>query len=239
MENFVRRGIRTTVAVAGLAALGVGLAAPTAFALPSVPDISGVGNTQAVPSPTDAAAPAGALPARSSSRRPPPSRHGDRRGAVVEAAAEPTDEESTEPETTEPGEARDSSENTEAESPRPPKRTRRSPPVHVGRAARRRPPRRRRACCPRSPAPPWRRGQPAGGGRRPEQRAAEPGRRQHVLATSCAGTVLSAPRTGVNGAGSPPSARTPSPRASRCRGSPAAPRPGPARQRRTSRRARS
>lgn len=46
MESFARRGIRTTVAVAGLAALGVGLAAP-AFAVPSVPDVSGIGNTQA------------------------------------------------------------------------------------------------------------------------------------------------------------------------------------------------
>src|SRR6185312_9741318 len=95
MENVARRGIRTTVAVAGLAALGVGLAAPTAFALPSVPDISGVGNTQAVPSPTDAAAPAAAPSSR--------------------VAAEPTDEESTEPETTEPGEARDSGETTDTD----------------------------------------------------------------------------------------------------------------------------
>jgi hypothetical protein len=45
MESFARRGIRTTVAVAGLAALGVGLAAP-AFAVPGVPDVSGVGSTQ-------------------------------------------------------------------------------------------------------------------------------------------------------------------------------------------------
>ena len=75
MENFARRGIRTTVAVAGLAALGVGLAAPTAFALPSVPDISGVGNTQAVPSPRTPRPPGRAArsPARSSSPRPPPS----------------------------------------------------------------------------------------------------------------------------------------------------------------------
>jgi hypothetical protein len=116
MENVARRGIRTTVAVAGLAALGVGLAAPTAFALPSVPDISGVGNTQAVPSPTDAAAPTGALP--SPFRFTPPAAEpytASDAAPSSRAAAEPTDEESTESETTEPGEARDSSENTEAD----------------------------------------------------------------------------------------------------------------------------
>jgi hypothetical protein len=43
MQNLVRRSVRTTVAVAGLAALGVGLAAP-AFALPGVPDVSGIGS---------------------------------------------------------------------------------------------------------------------------------------------------------------------------------------------------
>ena len=46
MESLVRRGVRTTVAVAGLAALGVGLAAP-AFAVPGVPDVSGVGSSPA------------------------------------------------------------------------------------------------------------------------------------------------------------------------------------------------
>lgn len=46
MESIVRRGVRTTVAVAGLAALGVGLATP-AFAAPGVPDVSGVGSTPA------------------------------------------------------------------------------------------------------------------------------------------------------------------------------------------------
>jgi hypothetical protein len=51
MESFARRGIRTTVAVAGLAALGVGLAAP-AFALPSAPDVGGVGNTRTAPDAT-------------------------------------------------------------------------------------------------------------------------------------------------------------------------------------------
>ena len=116
MENFARRGIRTTVAVAGLAALGVGLAAPTAFALPSVPDISGVGNTQAVPSPTDAAAPAGALPSPFQFTPPAAEQYMATDAAPSSrAAAEPTDEESTESETTEPGEARDSSENTEAD----------------------------------------------------------------------------------------------------------------------------
>lgn len=43
MESLARRGVRTTVAVAGLAALGVGLATP-AFAAPNFPDVSGVGN---------------------------------------------------------------------------------------------------------------------------------------------------------------------------------------------------
>jgi hypothetical protein len=68
MESFARRGVRTTVAVAGLAALGVGLAAP-AFALPGGPDVSGVGSTQPAAdqfgSPTgvaDAPAALGALP---------------------------------------------------------------------------------------------------------------------------------------------------------------------------------
>ena len=111
MENFARRGIRATVAVAGLAALGVGLAAPTALALPSVPDISGVGNTQAVPSPTDAAAPAGALPSPFQFT-PPAAEQSTATDAAPSSrvAAEPTDEESTEP-----GEARDSGETTEAD----------------------------------------------------------------------------------------------------------------------------
>jgi hypothetical protein len=125
MENFARRGIRTTVAVAGLAALGVGLAAPTAFALPSVPDVSGVGNTQAVPSPTDGAAPAGALGALPGPFRftPPATEQSTATDAAPSsrAAAEPADEESTESETTEPGESTetteaDESEATEAES---------------------------------------------------------------------------------------------------------------------------
>ena len=124
MENVARRGIRTTVAVAGLAALGVGLAAPTAFALPSVPDISGVGNTQAVPSPTDAAAPAGALGALPGPFQftPPAAEQSTATDAAPSsrAAAEPADEESTESETTEPGESTettdaDESEATEAE----------------------------------------------------------------------------------------------------------------------------
>ena len=122
MENFARRGIRTTVAVAGLAALGVGLAAPTAFALPSVPDISGVGNTQAVPSPTGAAAPAGALPGPFRFT-PPATEQSTATDAAPSSrtAAEPADEESTESETTEPGESTeateaDESEATEAES---------------------------------------------------------------------------------------------------------------------------
>ena len=116
MENFARRGIRTTVAVAGLAALGVGLAAPTAFALPSVPDISGVGNTQAVPSPTDAAAPAGALPSPFQFT-PPAAEQSTATDAAPSASstAEPADEESTESGTTEPTEAGESTEPTEAD----------------------------------------------------------------------------------------------------------------------------
>jgi|SRR4051812_35900808 hypothetical protein len=123
MENFARRGIRTTVAVAGLAALGVGLAAPTAFALPSAPDISGVGNTQAVPSPTDAAragAP-GALPGpfqftppaadQSTATDAAPSR-----SSGSSRTAEPADEESTESGTTEPTEAGEPTEADESEA---------------------------------------------------------------------------------------------------------------------------
>jgi hypothetical protein len=49
MESLARNGVRTTLAVAGLAALGVGLAAP-AFAVPNVPDVSGLGGN-----PTNAA----------------------------------------------------------------------------------------------------------------------------------------------------------------------------------------
>ena len=103
MESFARRGIRTTVAVAGLAALGVGLAAPTAFALPSVPDVSGIGNTQAVP--TDGAAPAGAfdaLPERF--QFAPPA------APSASQSTEPADDESTESETT------PSTDSTEADS---------------------------------------------------------------------------------------------------------------------------
>lgn len=120
MENFARRGIRTTVAVAGLAALGVGLAAPTAFALPSVPDVSGIGNTQAVPSPTDAAAPAGALGALPGPFQftPPAAEQSTATDAAPysRAAAEPTDEESTESETTEPGESTETTETDESEA---------------------------------------------------------------------------------------------------------------------------
>jgi cell division protein FtsN len=120
MENFARRGIRTTVAVAGLAALGVGLAAPTAFALPSVPDVSGVGNTQAVPSPTDGAAPAGALGALPGPFRftPPATEQSTATDAapLSRTAAEPADEESTESETTEPGESTETTEADESEA---------------------------------------------------------------------------------------------------------------------------
>jgi len=43
MESLARRGVRTTVAVAGLAALGVGFATP-AFAAPTFPEVNGVGS---------------------------------------------------------------------------------------------------------------------------------------------------------------------------------------------------
>ena len=189
MENFARRGIRTTVAVAGLAALGVGLAAPTAFALPSVPDVSGVGNTQAVPSPTDAAA------LRRSRRfqfTPPAAEQYTATDAAPSsrAAAEPTDEESTESETTEPGEARDSSETTEADEseateadPAESTESTEAAPAATTPARHDAGPAALDPRLPRGGA-----GQPAGGGRRPEQRTAEPGLRQHVLIASCAGT---------------------------------------------------
>ena len=53
MESLVRRSVRTTVAVAGLAALGVGLAAP-AFAVPGVPDVSGIGSSPTTDQPPGA-----------------------------------------------------------------------------------------------------------------------------------------------------------------------------------------
>ena len=98
MESFARRGIRTTVAVAGLAALGVGLAAPTAFALPSVPEVSGVGNTRTTPSagtPSNFGAAGSAfdtLPERF--QFAPPA------APSASASTEPADDESTESETT-------------------------------------------------------------------------------------------------------------------------------------------
>lgn len=48
MESLARRGVRTTVAVAGFAALGVGMAAP-AFAAPNLPEVSGIGSVPASP----------------------------------------------------------------------------------------------------------------------------------------------------------------------------------------------
>ena len=98
MENFARRGIRSTVAVAGLAAIGVGLAAPTAFALPGVPDAGGVGNTQTTPSagtPSNFGAAGGAfgaLPERF--QFAPPA------APSASRSTEPADDESTESETT-------------------------------------------------------------------------------------------------------------------------------------------
>jgi hypothetical protein len=49
MESLVRRGVRTTMAVAGLAALVVGLATP-AFADPTTPRVSGLGSVPAASS---------------------------------------------------------------------------------------------------------------------------------------------------------------------------------------------
>ena len=98
MENVARRGIRTTVAVAGLAALGVGLAAPTAFALPGLPGAGGVGNTQTTPSagtPSNFGAAGSAfdaLPERF--QFAPPA------APSASRSTEPADDESTESETT-------------------------------------------------------------------------------------------------------------------------------------------
>jgi hypothetical protein len=105
MENFARRGIRATVAVAGLAALGVGLAAPTAFALPGVPDIGGVGNTETTPSagtPSNfggAAGAFGALPERFQFA-PPAAAPSESQSQSASRSAEPADDESTGSETT-------------------------------------------------------------------------------------------------------------------------------------------
>ena len=102
MENVARRGIRTTVAVAGLAALGVGLAAPTAFALPSVPEVSGVGNTQTTPSagtPSNFGAADGALGALPERFQftPPAAPSASQ---LTSQSTEPADDASTEAETT-------------------------------------------------------------------------------------------------------------------------------------------
>jgi len=108
MENLARRGISTTVAVAGLAALGVGLAAPTAFALPGLPDAGGVGNTQTTPSagtPSNFGAAGSAfdaLPERF--QFAPPA------APSASQSTEPADDESTEAETT------PSTDSTEADS---------------------------------------------------------------------------------------------------------------------------
>ena len=115
MESFARRGVRTTVAVAGLAALGVGLAAPTAFALPSVPDVSGVGNPAAAP--TDFVGAAGALPQRFQFT-PPAAERSTQADATpsTAAAAEPADEETTESEGTGSTEADESTGADDTES---------------------------------------------------------------------------------------------------------------------------
>jgi hypothetical protein len=103
MENFARRGIRATVAVAGLAALGVGLAAPTAFALPGVPDIGGVGNTETTPSagtPSNFGGAAGAFGALPERFQFAPPAAAPSQSESASRSAEPADDESTESETT-------------------------------------------------------------------------------------------------------------------------------------------
>ena len=57
MESLARRGVRTTVAVAGLVALGIGTATP-AFAAPSDPDVSGIGNGPTAQAPGQPGTPA-------------------------------------------------------------------------------------------------------------------------------------------------------------------------------------
>ena len=116
MENFARRGIRTTVAVAGLAALGVGLAAPTAFALPGLPDAGGVGNTQTTPSagtPSNVGAAGSAfdaLPERFQFAPPVAPSTSQSASQSASRSTEAADDESTESETTTP-----SSDSTEAD----------------------------------------------------------------------------------------------------------------------------
>ena len=106
MESFARRGIRTTVAVAGLAALGVGLAAPTAFALPSVPEVSGVGNTRTTPSagtPSNVGAAGSAfdaLPERFQFAPPVAPSTSQSASQSASRSTEAADDESTESETT-------------------------------------------------------------------------------------------------------------------------------------------
>jgi hypothetical protein len=111
MQSFARRGIRTTVAVAGLAVLGVGLAAPTAFALPGVPDIGGIGNTRTAPSATDSAAQPGRFHFTPSAAEQSTANDAER-----STAAEPGDEEATDPEDTASTDAEDTQgENTRAQ----------------------------------------------------------------------------------------------------------------------------
>ena len=116
MENLARRGIRTTVAVAGLAALGVGLAAPTAFALPGLPDAGGVGNTLTTPSagtPSNFGAAGSAfdaLPERFQFAPPVAPSTSQSASQSASRSTEAADDESTESETTTP-----SSDSTEAD----------------------------------------------------------------------------------------------------------------------------
>ena len=99
MESFALRGVRTTVAVAGLAALGVGLAAP-AFAAPGVPDVSGVGSTQPAADhfgtptgPANAPDALGALPGAFAFQPPAAEQSAPSDAAPADAAPSPSAEE--------------------------------------------------------------------------------------------------------------------------------------------------
>ena len=119
MESLARRGVRTTVAVAGLAALGVGLAAP-AFASPTVPDVSGIGNGPAGPAAaassefTQASDAPAALPGLFDFRMPTAGRLPAATDAPPANASAPSDsaQSSESPESTEPAQSSDSSEST-------------------------------------------------------------------------------------------------------------------------------
>lgn len=119
MESFARRGIRTTVAVAGLAALGVGLAAP-AFALPGVPDIGGIGNTQPAAdhagSPADATDAMGALPGAFAFQPPAADQSAPASDSAQSDTAQPADDTQTDSTQAEPQSETTESDSTAADS---------------------------------------------------------------------------------------------------------------------------